>query len=127
MGANISRWRQADKNNPPIKNGIAVISQLTRLKGSMKEKFTANQIIDALREKHGNLSAAARFLGCDRHTVARYINLYQAAIERAGSESILFVVYGGGKKAEELSKQRGWIWYQDQQSKYAGSKQHGKE
>ena len=42
---------------------------------------------------------------------------YQAAIERAGSESILFVVYGGGKKAEELSKQRGWIWYQDQQSK----------
>ena len=29
----------------------------------MKEKFTANQIIDALREKHGNLSAAARFLG----------------------------------------------------------------
>ncbi len=63
MGANISRWRPADKNNPPIKDGIAVISQLTRLKGSMKEKFTANQIIDALREKHGNLSAAARFLG----------------------------------------------------------------
>ena len=42
----------------------------------MKEKFTANQVIDALREKHGNLSAAARFLGCDRHTVARYINTY---------------------------------------------------
>ena len=42
----------------------------------MKEKFTAPQIIDALREKHGNLSAAARFLGCDRHTVLRYINAY---------------------------------------------------
>lgn len=42
----------------------------------MKEKFTANQIIDALREKHGNLSAAARYLGCDRHTVTRYINTY---------------------------------------------------
>ena len=42
----------------------------------MKEKFTANQIIDALREKHGNLSAAARYLGCARHTVTRYINTY---------------------------------------------------
>ena len=42
----------------------------------MKEKFTANQIIDALREKHGNLSAAARYLGCERHTISRYINTY---------------------------------------------------
>jgi len=42
----------------------------------MKEKFTAIQVIDALREKHGNLSAAARFLGCDRHTVSRYIATY---------------------------------------------------
>lgn len=42
----------------------------------MKEKFTANQIIDALREKHGNLSAAARYLGCDRHTINRYIQQY---------------------------------------------------
>ena len=42
----------------------------------MKEKFTANQIIDALREKHGNLSAAARYLGCERHTISRYIDLY---------------------------------------------------
>ena len=50
---------------------------------------------------------------------------YQAAVEKAGSESILFVVYGGGKKAEELSKQRGWIWYQDQQSKDAGGKKNG--
>ncbi len=42
----------------------------------MKEKFTSTQIIEALREKHGNLSAAARFLGCDRHTVSRYIDTY---------------------------------------------------
>lgn len=42
----------------------------------MNEKFTSTQIIEALREKHGNLSAAARFLGCDRHTIKRYINQY---------------------------------------------------
>ena len=33
---------------------------------------------------------------------------------------------GGGKKAEELAMERGWIWYADQQTKGAGSKQHGK-
>ena len=61
-------------------------SQPTRLKGDMKEKFTANQIIDALREKHGNLSAAARYLGCDRHTVSRYINTYSTVKAVADEE-----------------------------------------
>ena len=42
----------------------------------MKEKYTAAQIIEALREKHGNLSAASRYLGCSRDTVRRYINTY---------------------------------------------------
>jgi len=42
----------------------------------MAEKYTANQIIDALKEKHGNLSAAARFLGCSRNTISRYIKIY---------------------------------------------------
>jgi len=52
----------------------------------MKEKFTAIQIIDALREKHGNLSAAARFLGCDRHTISRYIRLYPSVKSVADEE-----------------------------------------
>ena len=42
----------------------------------MAEKYTANQMIEALREKHGNLSAAARFLGCSRNTISRYIEQY---------------------------------------------------
>jgi len=42
----------------------------------MKDKYTAAQIIEALREKHGNLSAASRYLGCSRDTVRRYINTY---------------------------------------------------
>jgi len=52
----------------------------------MAEKYTANQMIEALREKHGNLSAAARFLGCDRHTVARYISQYSTVKEVADEE-----------------------------------------
>ena len=42
----------------------------------MKEKYTTAQIIEALREKHGNLSASARFLGCSRETISRYIRQY---------------------------------------------------
>lgn len=42
----------------------------------MAEKYTTAQMIEALREKHGNLSAAARFLGCSRNTISRYIEQY---------------------------------------------------
>jgi len=42
----------------------------------MAEKYTTAQIIEAIRGKHGNMSAAARFLNCSRNTVARYIELY---------------------------------------------------
>ena len=52
----------------------------------MKEKFTAPQIIDALREKHGNLSAAARYLGCDRHTIGRYIDTLTLLKSRYGKK-----------------------------------------
>ena len=42
----------------------------------MTEKYTASQMIEALREKHGNQSAAARYLGCSRNTITRYIETY---------------------------------------------------
>ncbi len=42
----------------------------------MAEKYTTAQMIEALREKHGNLSAAARYLGCSRNTISRYIDTY---------------------------------------------------
>jgi len=47
---------------------------------------------------------------------------YEQAVKHAGGGTILFVCYGGGKAAEELSKQYGWIWYPDQQTKYGGGK-----
>jgi len=52
----------------------------------MKEKYTTNQIIEALREKHGNLSAASRFLGCSRDTIARYIKTYPTVKSVADEE-----------------------------------------
>ena len=42
----------------------------------MAEKYTSDKMIKAIREKHGNLSAAARYLGCSRNTIARYIENY---------------------------------------------------
>ena len=42
----------------------------------MAEKYTTAQIIEALREKHGNMAAAARFLNCSRNTISRYIDQY---------------------------------------------------
>jgi len=41
---------------------------------------------------------------------------YKQAVEHAGGETILFACYGGGKAAEALSKEHGWIWYPDQQT-----------
>jgi len=41
---------------------------------------------------------------------------YEQAVEHAGGETILFICYGGGKAAEALSKEHGWIWYPDQQT-----------
>jgi len=45
---------------------------------------------------------------------------YEEAVKHAGGGTILFVCYGGGKAAEELSKQYGWIWYPDQQTQDGG-------
>jgi len=44
---------------------------------------------------------------------------YEQAVKHAGTDGILFVCYGGGKKAEELAQSHGWIWYPDQQTKDA--------
>ena len=47
---------------------------------------------------------------------------YEQAVKHAGGGTILFVCYGGGKKAEALAKEYGWIWYPDQQTQDARGK-----
>lgn len=87
-----------------------------------------------IAHKHDDL----RFIGvpegwkayCTRAYSARLdetIIEYEQAVRHAGGGTILFVCYGGGKQAEALSQERGWIWYPDQQTQYAGGKKHGKE
>ena len=43
---------------------------------SKREKFTAQQIIDALREKRGMVYLAAQSLGCDAKTIYNYRDRY---------------------------------------------------
>ena len=50
---------------------------------------------------------------------------YEQAVKHAGGGTILFVCYGGGKKAEALAREKGWIWYPDQQTNDAGGKRNG--
>lgn len=47
----------------------------------MAEKFTAQQMIDAIRGSRGIKSVAARRLGCVRQTVDRYIRDYPTVRE----------------------------------------------
>jgi len=39
---------------------------------------------------------------------------YQMAVEHAGTTSILFVVYGGGKAVKELCQSKGWLWFNEE-------------
>lgn len=42
----------------------------------MGYRYNADQMIEAIVAAEGNLSAAARALGCNRATVHRYVNAY---------------------------------------------------
>lgn len=47
---------------------------------------------------------------------------YKMAVERAGTSSILFVVYGGGKQVKAACQSNGWLWFDEQENI-----RHGKE
>jgi len=47
---------------------------------------------------------------------------YEAACEHAGTDSILFLLYGGGKKCQELAQERGWIWIPEHMDVKRGGK-----
>lgn len=45
---------------------------------------------------------------------------WQLACERAGTEDILFLVYGGGKAVKQLAGERGWVWVVEDMSRAKG-------
>jgi hypothetical protein len=56
-----------------------------------KQRYTAAQVVDAVLQAHGNLTAAATVLGCSRETVANYQRRYvtvQQAVQQ-GREAIV--------------------------------------
>lgn len=61
-----------------------------------RRRFSNARMIEAIRKAEGNLSAAARALGCERGTVHDYVNAFddvRAAYEDA-NETVLDVVEG---------------------------------
>lgn len=42
--------------------------------------------------------------------MAKTVGEYKLACDHAGTDDVLFLVYGGGKAVKLLAKQRGWIW-----------------
>lgn len=43
---------------------------------------------------------------------------YEAACKHAGTDEILFLVYGGEEKIQELCQDRGWLWHPAHQQAY---------
>ena len=94
----------------------------------MADKFTAQQMIDAIRESKGIKSVAARRLGCVRQTVDRYIRDFPtvAAVYWEERESIVDMAEGKMLKSLQndewpaikfvlttLGKDRGYIERQE--------------
>jgi len=45
---------------------------------------------------------------------------YQMAVEHAGTPSILFVVYGGGKQVKQMCQSNGWLYFGEQEDNKNG-------
>lgn len=46
---------------------------------------------------------------------------YQLACEHAGTSSIYFLVYGGGKSVKEMCAKNNWVWFDEQQKLKKGN------
>lgn len=55
------------------------------------DEFTAEQVAEALRKARGVYAVAARTLGCNRQTIANYVNRY-ATVKAAAEEATATVV-----------------------------------
>jgi hypothetical protein len=68
---------------------LSELAKVDSPKPSTYKKYTVEQVIDALAECKGMISPAARYLGCGRRTIQRYMKEYPEiaeAIEDANEE-----------------------------------------
>ncbi len=52
---------------------------------------------------------------------------YEIACSHAGTSSVLFVVYGGGRAVEARCKERGWLWFPEEMQRMRREEQNGQE
>jgi hypothetical protein len=65
------------------------MTELAKIESTPYRKYTVEQVVDALAECKGMISPAARYLGCGRRTIQRYMKEYPEiaqAIEDADEE-----------------------------------------
>ena len=67
-------------------------------------KFTTEQMIDAIREAEGNLSDAARLLGCTRQTVHNYVNKYSTVKQVYDDENEKFLDEAYGQLRKHIKR-----------------------
>ena len=72
--------------------------------GNGNGKFTAEQIIGAIREAEGNLSDAARILRCARTTVHNYVNRYPTVKQAYEEENDKFIDEAQGQLRRHVKK-----------------------
>lgn len=86
------------------------------------EKFTAEQVIEAIRLSNGIISAAAKALGCNRATVAAYIERYPtiAAAHQEARETTLDIVENELMKQIKSGNITAIIFYLKTQGKHRG-------
>lgn len=60
------------------------------------------------------------YTGKDRDT-SNILSRHKTAVQHAGTDQILFVVVGGGNTAQDLCRERGWVWVPDHMSRATGA------
>ena len=73
-------------------------------KNNNNHRYTAEQMINAIREAEGNLSDAARILKCHRTTVHNYVNKFVTVKQAYEEENEKFIDEAQGKLRLHVKK-----------------------
>jgi len=88
----------------------------------MAEKYTAAQVIEAIRGSKGIVSHAARKLGCSRKTIYNYVDRYVTVAEALEDEREDLLDFVEGKLLGEINRGNitAIIFYLKTQGKHRG-------
>ncbi len=69
-----------------------------------KNKYTIEQVIDAIRESKGILTVAARKLDCSRSTLQRYVSNYPTVTQAVNDERESLLDFAEGSLFDQVRK-----------------------